>query len=275
MLSIDLTINTKLTRKILVKFLQNEITKVSFRKAVLGVSGGVDSALVAYLLTEAIGAENVIGVMMPYRTSVPESLNDAKLVVKETGIKNFVVDISPMIDAYFEKFPDADNVRRGNKMARERMTILYDFSMKEKALVIGTSNKTELLLGYGTQFGDISSAINPIGDLYKTQVWQMAEEMNVPTKIIEKIPTADLWEGQSDEGELGFKYREVDKLLYLMVDKRYNTEDLIYLGFDKNFIENVRTKIKLNQFKRLPPVIAKISSRTINSDFRYLRDWGS
>jgi NAD+ synthase len=165
-------------------------------------------------------------------------------------------------------------VRRGNVMARMRMIVLYDISAREKALVIGTSNKTELMLGYGTQHGDIACAINPIGDLYKTQVWQIAGAIGVPTSVIDKKPTADLWKGQTDEGELGFSYRDVDQLLFQMVDERRSDEELVQLGFSLEFIRKVRQLLRKNQFKRRPPVIAKVSYRTLNVDFRYVRDWG-
>jgi NAD+ synthase len=213
--------------------------------------------------------------MMPYKTSSRDSIEDAQLVISNLGIKSELIDITPMCEPYFERFPDMDNIRRGNVMARMRMIILYDLSAREKALVIGTSNKTELLLGYGTLYGDMASAINPLGDLYKTQVWQLAEELGVPRKIIEKKPTADLWVGQTDEDELGISYKEVDKLLYFMVDERKTDEELIELGFERGLIEKVKLMVQRNQFKRRPPIIAKISYRTINIDFRYARDWGS
>jgi NAD+ synthase len=168
--------------------------------------------------------------------------------------------------------PDAR--RRGNKMARERMTILYDHSARWNALVIGTSNKTELLLGYGTLYGDMASAINPLGDLYKTQVWALAEAIGVPSVIVAKEPSADLWVGQTDEGELGFSYREVDRLLYLMVDQRYTKPELLAAGFPERFVDDVAQRIMNSQFKRRLPVIAKVSQRTIDRDFRYSRDWG-
>jgi NAD+ synthase len=269
-----LAINAELVRGILVGFIQNEVRKVGFERVVLGLSGGVDSSLVATLAAQALGPNNVLGVIMPYRTSDPKSRGDALEVVKQLGIERLEVDISPQIDAYFERFPDADQKRRGNKMARERMTILYDQSWAWRALVIGTSNKTELLLGYGTIYGDMASAINPIGDLYKTQVWQLADAVGVPTAIVQKAPSADLWAGQSDETELGFQYRMIDQLLYYLVDRRYSVEELKRQEFDEAFITDIVRRVRENQYKRRLPVIAKLSSRTIDRDFRYPRDWG-
>ncbi|GLI37356.1 NAD+ synthase [Geobacter hydrogenophilus] len=267
-------VNVKLLRRILVGFIREEVTKVGIRKAVLGLSGGIDSALVAYLAAEALGPENVHACIMPYRTSNPESEAHARLAAEHLGIHCQVIEITPMIDAYFSRFPDADSMRRGNKMARERMTILYDHSAALPALVLGTSNKTELLLGYGTLYGDMASALNPIGDIYKTQVWQLSEEMGVPRDIIEKQPSADLWAGQTDEQELGFTYREVDKLLYSMVDQRMSREELVKNGFAPDFIATVSARIQNSHFKRRLPIIAKVSNRTIDRDFRYSRDWG-
>jgi len=269
-----LAINGPLVRQILVRFLQNEVRKVGFEKVVLGLSGGVDSSLVATLAAEALGASNVRALIMPYRGSDPKSRRDALQVAGQLGIDYLEVDISPQIDAYFSRFADADQKRRGNKMARERMSILYDQSWAWRALVLGTSNKTELLLGYGTIYGDLASAINPLGDLYKTQVWQLADVVGVPTDIVKKAPSADLWAGQTDEVELGFQYRVVDQLLYHLIDRRYTVAEVEQLGFQRAFIEDVLRRVRDNQYKRRLPVIAKLSSRTIDRDFRYPRDWG-
>ncbi len=269
-----LAINPELVRRLLVGFIQNEVRKVGFERVVLGLSGGVDSSLVATLAAQALGPKNVLGVLMPYKTSDPKSRSDALQVVRQLGIEHLEIDISPQIDAYFERFPDADQRRRGNKMARERKSIEYDHSSAWRALDIGTSNKTELLLGYGTIYGDMASAINPIGDLYKTQVWQLADAVGVPTAIVQKAPSADLWAGQSDETELGYQYRMIDQLLYYLVDRRYSIDELKRQGFDEAFITEIIRRVRENQYKRRLPVIAKLSSRTIDREFRYPRDWG-
>ena len=271
---IQIPTNTALLRQILVAFIRNEVLKTGLAGVVVGLSGGVDSALSAMLAVEALGPKNVLGVLMPYKTSHPDSQTHAEMVAQKSGIESLLVDITPQIDDYFERFADADARRRGNKMARERMTILYDQSMRWAALVLGTSNKTELLLGYGTLHGDMASALNPLGDLYKTQVWALSEAVGVPEVIVAKDPSADLWIGQTDEGELGFSYREVDKLLYLMVDQRYTKAELRAAGFPERFIDEIAARIMNSQFKRRLPVIAKVSQRTIDRDFRYSRDWG-
>ncbi len=261
--------------RILVAFLKNEVGKAGFARVVVGLSGGVDSSVAAAVAVRAFGPPGVLGVMMPYKSSSPESLRDATDVAKALGIETKTIEITRQVDAYFEKFPDATPLRRGNKMARERMAVLYDQSAASEALVLGTSNKTELLLGYGTQFGDMASAVNPIGDLYKTQVRRLAAHVGVPARIIEKTPTADLWEGQSDEGELGFSYFEADQLLYLLVDARMTRAEVLERGFDEAFVARVETLIRRSQYKRRLPTIAKISGRTVTSDFRYARDWGA
>jgi NAD+ synthase len=270
----SLDLNIEKVKAVLVGFLRDECHHAGFARGVLGLSGGVDSAVTAYLAAEALGRENLLGVMMPYRTSSPRSRADAELVVQRLGIRSEVVDISPMVDAYVEKAAGADQLRRGNVMARSRMIVLYDISSREKALVLGTSNKTEILLGYGTLFGDTACALNPLGDLYKTQVWQLARALGVPDEIVSKKPSADLWEGQTDEGELGLAYLEVDRLLYGMVDERRSNRELVAAGFAEEFVTRVQRLIRVNQFKRRPPLIARISDRMVTIDSRTPRDRG-
>ncbi|UUV18976.1 NAD+ synthase [Fusobacteria bacterium ZRK30] len=267
-------LNMELTEKILVNFIREEVRSAGFEKVVLGLSGGIDSAIVAFLAVKALGPENVLGIMMPYKSSSRESLEDAQRVVEATGMRVKKIEITDMVDAYFAKEPDISDLRKGNKMARERMTILYDYSAKEKSLVLGTSNKTEILLGYSTQWGDSASAINPIGDLLKTQVWELSEYMGVPKEVIEKKPSADLWEGQSDEDELGFSYFLADEIINLLVDERYTKEEILEKGYSEKTIDSILWRIKTNQYKRKLPLIAKISNRTMEREFRYPRDWG-
>jgi NAD+ synthase len=269
-----LRINAPLTARLLVQFLREETRKTGLKKAVLGLSGGIDSALVAALATKALGAKNVLGIMMPYKTSASSSLNDAKAVAASLAMPVMTQPITTQVDSYFRHFPEAGSLRRGNKMARERMSILYDQSAVFSALVLGTSNKTELLLGYGTLHGDLASALNPLGDLYKTQVRQLALHMKLPDCVIRKAPSADLWAGQTDEQELGFAYENVDLLLYHLIDCRYDDSELILQGYSKSMIRQVRSKIQNSQYKRRMPLIAKISGRTIGREFRYPRDWG-
>jgi NAD+ synthase len=242
---------------------------------VVGLSGGLDSGLSCYLAAEALGPQNVLAVRMPYKTSSVDSLEHAQLIIDALGVQSITVPITGMVDALFERFPDADRKRRGNAMARARMIVLYDQSEATRGLVIGTGNKTEILLGYTTLFGDAASAINPLGDLYKTQVRQLASAMGMPAEILKKPPSADLWIGQTDEGELGFTYAEVDKLLYLLVDERYKPEDCVVAGFSEPFVKAVVRLVQRNHFKRVLPPIAKVSNRTVGYDFLYLRDWGT
>ncbi len=268
-------LNTDLLQRVLVQFIRAEVHKSGMRRAVLGLSGGVDSSLVAYLAAAALDPENVTGFILPYRTSSPDSIADAELVARETGIRTRHIDITQQVDAYFEQFPDASPLRRGNKMARERMSILYDQSAALGALVLGTSTKTELFLGYGTIHGDLASAINPIGDLYKTQVWALSRSLGVPERIVAKHPSADLWAGQTDEQELGFTYADVDELLHFMVERRYRHDELVALGFEPHFLSRIETLVTRSQYKRRMPLIAKVSGRSIGHDFRYPRDWKS
>ena len=243
-----LSIDAEAVSSVLQKFLHQETVKSGFERVIFGLSGGIDSTVVAYLCARAFQPENVTAVIMPYRTSNPENMQHARNVADILKIRQKTVDISPMVDAFFNSEPDADQNRRGNRMARERMCILYDQSSKDRSLVIGTSNKTELLLGYGTIFGDLASAINPIGDLYKTQIRELAKYLEVPDEIIAKPPSADLWEGQTDEGEIGYSYAEIDRLLFYMIDLRYSEEMLLAEGFPRKMIEEIGHKIQLFQF---------------------------
>ena len=275
MINPTLSINTTLAREILAGFIKSEITRVGISHAVVGLSGGLDSALSCALAVEALGAENVLAVRMPYRASSRDSLDHAQLLIDQLGVPNKTIEITDMVEPLFKLDPKISKMRMGNIMARERMIVLFDQSEVFKGLVVGTSNKTEILLGYSTIYGDAASAMNPIGDLYKTQVRQLSRAMNIPAPIIDKAPSADLWEGQTDENELGFTYEEVDKLLYLLVDQRFSPYEAIEAGFDEKFVNAVTLRIRRNQFKRMLPPIAKISNRTIGYDFLYLRDWGT
>ncbi len=268
-----LDLNYGLVEEMLLTFLQNEIRKFGFSSVVLGLSGGIDSAVVCELAARALGPENVLAVLMPYRSSSQASIDHARLMVDKTGVQAEVADISAVVDAFFTGREDASRLRKGNIMARSRMLFLYDISARDGRLVVGTSNKTELLLGYGTLFGDMASAINPIGDLYKTQLWGLARHLGIPDELVSKAPSADLWEGQSDEEDLGFSYQEVDDLLYMMLEKRMDRPAILRQGCAEAFYDRVRRMVVRNQYKRMMPVIAKISSRTPGIDFRYARDW--
>ena len=274
-LSEKLGINTALARQILAAFLRDEVRRTGLKRAVLGLSGGIDSALACFLAVEALGPDNVTALRLPYKSSSSDSLAHAQLVINQLGIESETFDITPMVEPLLATLPADASKRRGNVMARARMVVWYDRSAALKALVIGTSNKTEILLGYSTLFGDSASALNPLGDLYKTQVRQLARAVGVPAPIIEKPPSADLWPGQTDEGEMDLTYEHVDQLLYLLVDQRYKPEECVEAGFDKAFVERVLKTIRQNQFKRMPPIIAKLSNRTVGYDFLYLRDWGT
>ncbi len=266
-------INGKLLSKFLSAFIRNEVTKVGINKVVVGLSGGVDSSVSAILAANALGPENVLGIRMPYKTSSKDSFEHAEAVQKVSGINMKTVWITPQVDAYFEQHSKRDPKSRGNKMARERMTILYDYSADWNALVLGTSNKTELFLGYGTIFGDSASALNPLGDLFKTQVWDLARYIGVPDEIIDKPPSADLWEGQTDEEELGFTYSYVDKFLYCLLDLRYDRRKLIKAGFPAPFTDKVIKRVNQMHFKRVMPLVAKISKRTMGWDYLVARDY--
>jgi NAD+ synthase len=271
---VSLWIDPELTRRVLTQFIAEEIGKFGVRRGVVGVSGGIDSALVVALAAEALGPENVLAVLMPYRTSNPDSLAHGMLCVEQLGVQHTTIPVTPQVDPYFAQFPEMSPRRRGNIMARERMKILYDQSEGYGGLVIGTSNKTEMLLGYSTVYGDAAAAIHPIADLYKTQIRQLSAAIGVPEVIIGKPPSADLWPGQTDEDELQLTYAAVDEILYCLVDRRMRPAALIERGIPQEIVERVVRLVRSAQYKRRTPPIAKVSARTIEQDFLYLRDWG-
>jgi NAD+ synthase len=262
-------------RTVLVGFLRVELERTGLSDAVIGLSGGIDSALVAYLTVEALGPQRTHCVMMPYRTSSADSFEHARLILARLGLAEELVEITPMVDPLLGRMNVLEPVRRGNVMARERMIVLYDVSARERALVIGTGNKTEILLGYSTLHGDSACAINPIGDLYKTQVRELSEYLGVPKEIVRKPPSADLWIGQTDEAEMGVSYGEADEILHALVDERRTPDEVIAAGHDAALVARIIRMVERSQFKRRPPVIAKVSQRTVNVDFRYPRDWKS
>lgn len=277
----ELEIDAGIARRIIAEFIRGQLRQAGFERAVLGLSGGIDSALVAYLVAEAIGPERLLCVLMPYATSSPASRADAEEVVRQLGCASELVEITTMVDGYFGADgvpgaggPDAlgaSPLRRGNLMARMRMAVLYDRSVSWRGLVVGTGNKTESLIGYTTVYGDAACAFNPIGDLYKSQVRQLAVAMSVPDAIVRKAPSADLWPGQTDEAEAGFTYSELDRLLYWRIDRRRTTEELVAMGFDAATIERVDRMVAGAEFKRQMPPIAKLGPRTAGVDYLYPR----
>ena len=266
-------INAPFVEKILTKFIKEELSKFQYKKGILGISGGLDSAVSAFLAVKALGQNNVIGLILPYGELSLSCEKDAQDIVNTLKIKSKKIDISPMVNAYFKDNPISDQRIKGNKMARERMSILYDHSEREHALILGTSNKTELLLGYGTIHGDMACAINPLGDLYKTQLRQLAEFLGVPDHIRKKAPSAGLWDGQTDEDELGLTYDVIDQILFLLVDKRMSRENIIQSGFASGKVDKIIRLIKQSEFKRKLPPIPKISERTVGHDFLFPYDW--
>jgi NAD+ synthase len=277
----ELAIDTDVARQVIAAFIRGQLRQAGFERAVLGLSGGIDSALVAYLVAEAIGAERLLCVLMPYRTSSEASLVDARSVVGALGCASATVAISGMVDGYFgtnaepgeggADAREATPLRRGNFMARMRMAVLYDRSVTWRGLVVGTGNKTESLIGYTTLFGDSACAFNPIGDLYKSQVRQLSAAIGVPEAIIRKAPSADLWPGQTDESEAGFSYPELDRLLYWRIDMRRSVEELVEKGFDRAMVERVDRMVAGAEFKRQVPPIAKLGPRTAGVDYLYPR----
>ena len=270
----SLKINPSFVESLLVRFIKVELARFGFKKGILGLSGGLDSAVCASLAARALGPRKVLGLIMPYGKTFPADVRDAETVARGLGIRAKIVDIAPQVDAYFAAHPTTRRILRGNKMARERMSILYDYSAREKALILGTSNKTELLIGYGTIHGDMACAVNPLGDLYKTQVRELAVYLGVPRAIIRKAPTAGLWAGQTDELEIGMTYAEIDEVLENLVEKRISPKELIRAGYNPDRMNRIVRLIHRSEFKRKMPPIAKLSSRSVGHDFLYPYDWG-
>ncbi len=246
------------------EFLINKLKESGLDGYIIGLSGGIDSSLSASIAVRAVGAEKVFGLKLPYSRSSKTSFEDAGLLAEHLNIKTETIDISPMIDAYFGQIDAVDSVRAGNKMARERMSILFDRAFEMNRLVLGTSNRTEICLGYGTWYGDVASSVNPIGALYKTQVRILAKHYRVPESILAKTPTADLWPGQTDEGELGLEYDKVDRLLYLMVEKGMTQRhELNKAGFEDAFVDRTVTLMNKFYFKRHLPQIPDLGLKPI------------
>ena len=277
----ELAIDTDVARRVIVGFIRGQLRQAGFERCVLGLSGGIDSGLVAYLVAEAIGADRLLCVLMPYRTSSPASRADAETIVAALGCPSELVEITAMVDGYFGRdgeagagggsVADATAVRRGNFMARMRMAVLYDRSVAFGGLVVGTGNKTESLIGYTTLFGDNACAFNPIGDLYKSQVRQMAAAIGVPRQVIAKAPSADLWPDQTDEAEGSFSYPLLDRILYWRIDRRRSTDELVTMGFERALVERVERLVATSEFKRQVPPVAKLGPRTAGVDYLYPR----
>ncbi|HDP93995.1 MAG TPA: NAD+ synthase [Candidatus Aminicenantes bacterium] len=258
---------------VLVRFIRDFVHKNGFENAVLGVSGGLDSAVALSLTRLALGPRHTRALFMPYRLSSPQSPADAQALCRELEVKAETVEITSMVDAYLESFPTDNPVQVGNLCARARMMVLFDHSERYRALVIGTSNKSEILIGYSTIFGDSAAACLPLGDLYKTQVFGLAAHLDIPAQIRNKPPTADLWDQQTDEGEIGLTYKELDRILFHRVEERLRVDEVVALGHERETVLRVEDMIVRSQFKRVMPPVAKLQNRSVGIDFRYPRDW--
>ncbi len=255
---VDLSLDPALQTSRIILFLQENLKKTPFRKVIIGLSGGIDSATAATLIVKALGAKNILVALLPYEQLGNEGLSSSTKIVNMLTIPQeniFQVDIKPPVDSLVSSDKNIDNIRRGNIMARVRMIILYDLAKKHQALVCGTENKTEYLLGYFTRFGDEASDIEPIRHLYKTQVKQLAKYLNLPPEVVSAIPTAGLWPGQTDEDEFGFSYEVADQILYLYYEKKLTREEIIQSGFKKEIVEKVLKRVGENEFKHKLPFI--------------------
>ena len=242
-------------------FIRKTLAAAGRDSLVVGLSGGIDSAVAAGLAVRALGADKVRGVMMPYATSSAASLTDAFAVAEVLGMLTEKLEITPMADAFLAAIPAAEKVRRGNVMARCRMVVLYDISARDGSLVLGTGNRTEDLLGYTTMHGDNACALNPVGHLYKTEIRLLCRHLGLPESVLAKAPSADLWEGQADEDELGYTYAEVDHLLVHMIDEGLGPKQLETLGYSRDLIDRVAARVKAMAFKRTSPPVATFSGR--------------
>jgi NAD+ synthase len=271
-----LALNAPLAVAVLTDFIRDAVATSATEGVVVGLSGGVDSALAAALAARALGPSRVHAFVLPYRTSNPESARDACLVAEQLGIDHRLIDISPMVDPYFAlEIPgdgEDDRRRRGNKLARERMTILFDQAKKLGCLVLGTSNKTEILLGYSTVFGDNASSLNPLGDLYKQQIWRLAQHLALPRQVVAKQPSADLWPGQTDEDELGMTYEVADEVLYLLFDLGLRPAEVVERGYEEEAVRRIVRLEQANRYKRRLMLIARLSGSAINLDQEIPRD---
>lgn len=267
-----ISLNGKLTQKLLLNFILDQKEKTGAESVVFGLSGGLDSTVLAYLLKEALG-KNVMALILPYGDWMKNEVEDALMIAQELNLNYETYFLDDLANRYFVDMKIEDKLRRGNFVSRLRFNVVFDFSKKIKAIVAGSSNKTELLMGYGTWYGDLAASFYLLGDLYKTQVRILARYLGVPEKILTKVPTAGLWPGQTDEGEMGIAYEELDKILYLLVDRRKTVEEVIREGYEPEKVKRVNEQVYASAFKRKIPTIPKLSQRTIGADFLYLKEY--
>ena len=267
-----INLNCELTKKLLINFILDQKQKTGVESMVFGLSGGLDSTVTAYLLKEALG-KNVLALILPYGAWTKRDVEDALMIARELNLNYEIYSLDQLALRYFEDMKVEDRLRKGNFVSRLRFNVVFDFSKKLKAIVAGSSNKTELLMGYGTWYGDLAASFYLLGDLYKTQVRILAKYLGVPDSILSKTPTAGLWPGQTDEDEMGITYEELDKILYLLVDKRKRVEEVVNEGFADKKVRKVVNQVFASAFKRKIPTIPKLSQRTIGADFLYLKEY--